>query len=699
MKDNEPVYMQQLNAKQREAVEHTGSPLLILAGAGSGKTRVITTKIAYLVDRHGVDPASILAVTFTNKAAREMHERVASMVPKASGTLIRTFHSFGAWLLRRNGAAIGMNRSFHIYDDDDMVTLLHTIYEERKRRELRRYAKLISLAKDYALSPEDDLLSITPDPEFPPIYKAYQEKLEALGNADFGDLILRCIELLDSNPEIRSRLHQRFRIILVDEYQDSNVAQFELLKRLKGEETYLCVVGDDDQSIYRFRGAEVRNIIEFPDIFPDTTIVRLEENYRSTQNILSVATSVVQNNSGRLGKTLWTQKRGGKKAVVRFFENHRQEVEYCAGLLQEGKLGGTAILYRTNAQSREFEIFFSKNNIPYRLVGSISFYNREEVKDVLAFLALLVNPQDELAFRRIVNKPARGIGKSTCNKILERVSETGGNILEAASRSLDTLSSKASRSVRTFLEIAATLKGALSADSLGQFVERVITESGLYEYHMDQDRVGNTRKTRNLEELVTAASDYPGGEEGLLQFLESIELDRSRIADTMADEGEKVTLITMHNTKGLEFDRVIITGLEEGIFPGFQNEMDEDLEEERRIFYVSLTRAREELYLTSCRSRKVWGKTMRFQPSRFLEEIPKELLEVDLGDTAYSGSEESGGDTGFKVGSVVYHDDYGTGIICKKWYNGSRTSVLVRFETGKTHIFIPEYSALEKIEE
>lgn len=677
---------------QRKAVEHKGTPLLILAGAGSGKTRVITTKIAYLIDQEGVDPASILAVTFTNKAAAEMRERASTMVEDASRVLIRTFHSFGAWLLRRNGNAIGLPRSFTIYDDEDMVSLLKTLYEGKTKKDLKPYAGWISLAKDYALTPSDDLESISADPEFPAVYKAYQERLEEIGNVDFGDLVLRCIELLEEHPQIQQRLQQRFRVILVDEYQDSNVAQFRLLKRLTGESTYLCVVGDDDQSIYRFRGAEVQNIIQFPEIFENTTIIRLEQNYRSTKHILAVASAVVDNNMGRLGKTLWTDKIDGKKVVMRFFENHRQEVEYCAEILHHGDLSQTAILYRTNAQSREFEIFFSRHNIPYRLVGTVSFYNREEVKDVLAYLSLAVNPKDELSFRRVVNKPSRSIGAASVKKILSYLPQTAGNVLKASNKATAVLSPKAAQGIAAFLQLLDTVVEPSSQTTLAQVVHSLVMNSGLYEYHMGQDSIGNTQKARNLEELVTAAAEYPGGEEGLIQFLEEIELDRARISAAEEELGDRVTLITMHNTKGLEFDRVIITGLEEGIFPGYQNESEQDVEEERRIFYVALTRAREELYLTSCRSRKVWGKTVFLSPSRFLDEIPKAYVELDLDPEEY-------GHDGFDVGACVYHQDYGPGIICKRWYNGTEPCVLVRFETGITNMFIPKYSDLEKIEE
>jgi DNA helicase-2/ATP-dependent DNA helicase PcrA len=471
---------------------------------------------------------------------------------------------------------------------------------------------------------------------------------------------------LDHNPEIKQRLQQRFQAILVDEYQDSNVAQFELLKRLNGDHTYLCVVGDDDQSIYRFRGAEIQNIIQFPEIFENTTIIRLEQNYRSTQHILSVASSVVANNQGRLGKTLWTDKDWGPSVVVRFFADQRQEVEYCAQLLEDGMLGETAILYRTNAQSREFELFFSKHNIPYRLVGTISFYSREEIKDMLAWLALLVNPKDELAFRRIVNKPSRGIGDASIKKIIAAVPSSNGDLFSACRQAQKKLSSKAYQGVDQFLSIFRELNADLEAHTLDKLLKQVMLKSGLLEYYKEQDHISHTQKTKNLDELVTAAMDYSGGREGLVEFLEAMELDRAQIESHESRSHDGVTLITMHNTKGLEFDRVIITGLEEGIFPGFRNESEEDLEEERRIFYVSLTRARKELYLTCAKTRRIWGRIMHLKPSRFLDEVPKEYLDLELPDMSAGGDND-----GYHLGTVVYHDDFGTGIICKRWYNGS----------------------------
>ena len=690
-------YLQGLNPEQHEAVLHEGSPLLILAGAGSGKTRVITCKIAYLVDQRGVDPRSILAVTFTNKAAAEMSERVQAMVPNGRGMLIKTFHAFGAWLLRRYGASVGLGSNFAIYDDDDAVSLLSGLTEKIPRRELNRYARMISRAKDYCLEPTDDLRPISADPRFPELYAMYEKRLREIGNADFGDLIRKSVELLSTDGSVRARVQERFQTILVDEYQDSNVAQYQLLTVLAGEGSYLCVVGDDDQSIYSFRGAQVQNILTFQDSFRHTKIIRLEENYRSTKNILDIASAVVANNSGRLGKTLRTAKPPGAPAVLAYFSGHEEEAEFCAELLSDNRLSETAILYRTNAQSLAFETLFTRRNIPYRLVGALRFYDREEIKDSLALLALLSNHRDEVAFRRIVNKPARGVGAASVSRVLELSAQTNGDLLEAAAMATGVLSKRSANGVETFVRLMTLLDEHLEAEPLAQFVQRAITESGLLQYHKSQDEITGSQKTRNLDQLVNAAAEYGQGMEALSLFLEHIELDRSQVAGEEDPSGERVTLITMHNTKGLEFDRVIITGLEDELFPGRREEYADDIEEERRLFYVSITRARKELFLTSCRSRLVWGKIMPMEPSRFLGEIPEDLLEIREGVFGAGTGEGDSGDSGYEPGQAVYHDEYGSGTIFKKWYNGRQLMVMVQFETGKIAQFFPKYQQLERI--
>ncbi|MDR3303461.1 MAG: ATP-dependent helicase, partial [Treponema sp.] len=434
-----PRYLAALNDEQREAVFHDGKHLLILAGAGSGKTRVITTKIAYLIREQGVDPRAILAVTFTNKAAREMADRARLIDERAGEAMLRTFHSFGAWFLRRHGTLAGLAPGFVIYDDEDTASLLRAILEGASKAEARQTAHRIARAKDYFLSPDDKELSrIDHRTEFRRIYREYEERLAVTGNVDFGDLIKKPVEILRNNPAMAQRFRERFQVIMVDEYQDANIAQFELLKELCGPETRVCVVGDDDQSIYRFRGAEVRNILEFPERFPDTHIVKLERNYRSVAPILNVASSVVDHNEDRLGKTLIAVRDGGKKPVLAFLPNQDEEAIFCAELItaacgkrrsvgdkaaaHQSAYSDWAVLYRTNAQSLGFETEFLRRRIPYRVVGSLKFYEREEIKDALALLSFLVNPRDEVAFRRVVNKPTRGVGLSSVERVVHEAS-------------------------------------------------------------------------------------------------------------------------------------------------------------------------------------------------------------------------------------------------------------------------------------
>ncbi len=682
--------LEKLNPDQRRAATFDGKSLLILAGAGSGKTRVITARIAWLVATGVAAPYEILAVTFTNKAAREMLDRVRTLAPTAAGVMMRTFHSFCAHTLRRFASEAGLDPRFTIYDDDDSLSLLHACFESVPRRELKRYCRFISRAKDYLIGPADDLSKISHDPDLPERYRAYQSRLDAMGNCDFGDLIFRTVNLLRRYAGVGETLRRRFRYILVDEYQDSNVAQFELLKLLTGSGTSLCVVGDDDQSIYRFRGAEVRNIITFPQEFPGTEIVRLEQNYRSTGPILELASAVVAKNSGRLGKTLWTGRKGGLLPILAYLPDQEAEAGYCADLLSDGRLSDTAVLYRTNAQSLAFESEFNRRGIPYRIVGSLRFYEREEVKDAVAFLSLFANPRDEIAFRRIVNKPSRGIGATTVGRIVETSAGTGGDLPKAAARYASAATGKTRSRVEIFVEIFGELAALIEKESLPAFVEKMLERSGLLGYHRDQDDVAGTSRVRNLEELVNASAEFASGYAGLSEFLELIELDRSRF-DEEDESEERVTLITMHNTKGLEFRRVIITGLDEGLFPGRRNESIEDLEEERRIFYVSVTRAKDELHLTTCRVRRLWGRTTFFEPSRFISEIPEGAVKI-VGDPGRDSGDE------YSVGTGVYHDEYGYGSIIRSWYNGAELAVLVRFETGRTAQFLPRYTPLERMD-
>lgn len=682
------IWLEGLNEEQKQAVVHGAEPLLILAGAGSGKTRVVTSRIAWMIAERGFGAPSVLAVTFTNKAAAEMRERVTEMVPGAETAMIRTFHSFGAWLLRRNAAAINLSPGFTIYDDDDQVSLLSQILDGVPRRELRLWAHRIARAKDEGLGPEDDLSSFSHDPGFPEVYQKYEERLRSIGNVDFGDLILLPIRLLRNRPEIRNRLQQRFRAVLVDEYQDTNVAQYQLLRELVGPETWVGVVGDDDQSIYRFRGAEVGNILGFPEMFPGTRVVKLEQNYRSTSTILDIASSVVSNNSGRLGKTLWTAGEVGDKADLAYLDDHEAEAEWCADRVDsDGNFGGTAILYRTNAQSRVFETVFRRRNIPYRIVGTLSFYQREEVKDVLAYLSWLANVRDEVAFRRIANKPARGLGKTSLNRLMDSaLSVYSGDILAACRKSA--FKGKAAKALDFLCGLSERYTISEEFDHLGFLVQDLADASGLLEHYREIDRIENSQRTRNLDELVNAAAEYPATPEGLAAFLELVELDQAVLEEEEDDEN-RVTLITMHNTKGLEFDSVIVSGMEEGLFPrGDESFDDEELEEERRLFYVAITRARKKLAFTTCRRRMLWGRYRDCSPSRFLKELPDDAVRVEGdGDTMQSDFDP------WRPGVRLYHDEYGVGVIQKRIANGGHTVIHVLFESGRTATLLPEFSS------
>lgn len=804
-------FLKMLNPQQRAAVEHEGSPLLILAGAGSGKTRVITTKIAYLIAERGVDPYQILAVTFTKKAANEMHQRAVALEGRAAYCQIRTFHSFGAWFLRLNAGAAGVDPNFTVYDDDDMVTLLSKANPQLQRKQATHFAHLISLCKDYGLLAEDEdkiykLMNslgeaLDTQDNFPKIYSNYTKRLRETGNVDFGDLILLPMLVLEKNEQVRAYIQNRFKIIMVDEYQDSNVAQFRLLKALAGPQTCVCVVGDDDQSIYKFRGAEVQNILQFKNVFPGTTIIRLESNYRSKSQILEVANDVIKNNSDRLGKSLVAERGEGKKPVLAFMPDQNEETQFCADLVEQTHERGVpysdwAILYRTNAQSMGFESEFLRRKIPYRVVGSLKFYEREEIKDILAYLALLANPRDEIAFRRIINKPARGIGNASQDKLVDFyrqeyfaqnqneenaevvvAAETKPvNYVESCRANANTFSKKAREGINSFVEImdlfAQKIKEnisakdendrialekenikqltqnkaqaalALSGDStlpaanesaeiaesqenstekiqnvekLSVLIEFIAEKSGLKNYYSEKDEISGTQRNSNIQELANSAVFYDSTRQGLLDFLDHIELDRTLELADEDTEADCVTLITLHNTKGLEFSRVVITGMEYGIFPR-QDKYGSELEEDRRLCYVGITRAKDELYMTACSKRIMYGRIEYMGPSPFLQEINPDRLKI-LGHLPFGFKKSSSakavtshnGDFGelglshpdtqtdpikrkYCRGTKIFHDDYGYGtIISSTTTEDEQYAVTVQFENGGIKKFLPKY--------
>ncbi len=704
MQDSE--LLEGLNDEQAAAVTHEGSGLLILAGAGSGKTRVLTTKLAWLIKERGLDPYSILAVTFTKKAAGEMKERAIALESRAAYANIRTFHSFGAYCLRRYWQEAGVDKNFTVYDDDDSASLLAKAIPGIKKSEAAILAKRIALAKDYGLTPDDDLSVLDGgDGVFAVQYRSYQKRLEQTGNVDFGDLILLPYITLKNNALLRSDIHRRYRVIMVDEYQDSNIAQFLLLKELSGVEegapTYVCVVGDDDQSIYKFRGAEVQNILNFRDNFPGSDLIRLETNYRSTDMILSCAASLVSNNSGRLGKNLCSARGKGKKPTLVFLPNQDDETEFCADMIENslnkgGAYSDWAILYRTNAQSLGFESCFLHRKIPYTLVGSLKFYEREEIKDLLSWLAFVANPRDEIAFRRIVNKPARGIGPGSQDKIVDAA--FGKPLTET----LDSvkLSKKAGEALKDFFSIYKTFTDFLDENKdselkLSEFIRLIVEKSGLKEHYESQDEISGSSKSDNMEELASSALFYSCSKEGLLDFLDHIELDRSLENPEGEEKKDAVTLITLHNTKGLEYKKVIITGMESGIFPR-QDKTGADLEEERRLFYVGITRARDELYFTSCASRRLYGRTSFMLPSPFLSELGKNNFRV-LGQepAAFVSYDNDPIAKKYCKGACLYHDEWGQGYIVEAFYSEENNYVIgVKFD-GSSGIkrFLPKFQS------
>ncbi len=726
-------YLDSLNEEQRAAVVHEGSPLLILAGAGSGKTRVITTKIAYLIKEKNIDPWSILSVTFTKKAANEMRERAVAIDERAAVAKIQTFHSFGAWFLRKYAEHAGLEPSFTVYDDDDVATLIKKAEPSLSTKEIRTAAHQISLAKDYCLTPEDDLSIIGSEFDLNDIYSKYQKRLRATGNADFGDLIMLPVQILEAYDEIADYIHNRFKVIMVDEYQDSNIAQYRLLQALsgvkQGSNTYVCVVGDDDQSIYKFRGAEVENILTFPEKFPGTEIIKLERNYRSTANILNAAGLVVKkNHHGSLEKTLVADREGGGKPVLAFLPDQNAEATFTADLVMKSLAGGAkysdwAILYRTNAQSLGFEKEFLHRKIPYVVVGSLKFYEREEIKDALAYISFFANHKDEISFRRIINKPTRGIGDKTQDKLMESAVSLNpegvpvfSDLLENLKNQQPSLSKKASEGASAFIKLFDTLSGCFDENKpLSDFIERVIRDSSLDEYHKAGDEIEGTTRVQNLQELVNTAVPYKCTMEGLLQFLDAINLDRTLDAENQAVGDNAVTLITLHNTKGLEYNKVIITGLEEGVFPRMEK-TGAELEEERRLFYVGITRARDELYVTSTAKRCLYGRWDFMRPSPFIKEAAEAFTVIGqapfgfsvrktspygqfgrdasaFSNTSDDTSEDDTLVSKWKKGTHVYHDDYGDGAVVAAYSNSGEYVIEVQFANGGKKKFLPKYQA------
>jgi ATP-dependent DNA helicase UvrD/PcrA len=627
-----------LNPQQREAVTHGTGPLLVLAGAGSGKTRVITYRIGYLMGELGVRPPNILAVTFTNKAAAEMLHRVDQLVPPTGGARpwIGTFHSTSLRILRRYADRLGYTKSFAVYDTSDQLTLIR-----RSMRELnvndeafppRSVLSRISSAKNELIDPVEyektslDFFSS----RAAEIYRVYQKRLREFDAMDFDDLIGNYVQLLEKHEDVRTELHDRFKHLLIDEYQDTNRAQYVLVKLLAGKEGNIMAVGDEDQSIYRFRGADINNILNFERDFPGAKIVKLEQNYRSTGNILAAATGVVSNNIARKGKTLFTA--GGKGDPVRIVtaSNEREEAQFVlekiSGLRSKYKLTDFAVLFRTNAQSRPFEEELLRANLPYSVVGGVKFYERAEIKDILSYVRLSIRPHDTPSIERVINSPTRGIGDTTVTTLSEQANEANVSLWTIIEGDLAFLATRAAKAVREFREIVHDLQRAVT-NPIPEFVEYVLVRTGYRRMLQESRDLQDESRLENLEELLNSAREYSEQNSGsaLADYLDSLTL----MSDLDRYESQKgVTLMTLHSAKGLEYKVVFLAGMEEGVLPHSQSREDtDDLEEERRLCYVGMTRAREMLFCLHAHERRLHGKFREQNASTFLEEIPQDATE------------------------------------------------------------------------
>ena len=649
-----------LNEPQREAVLHTDGPLLILAGAGSGKTRVLTHRIAYLIEEMGVNPWNILAITFTNKAAGEMRQRVDDLVGFGSESIwVSTFHSMCVRILRRFIDRLGYDNRFTIYDTDDQKTLMKAVCKkvdiDTKQFKERMLLSVISSAKNEMILPEEFELNAGGDfaqLKIAKVYREYEAQLKANNALDFDDLLVKTVQLLQTQPDVRENYQERFRYIMVDEYQDTNTVQFKLVSLLAGKYRNLCVVGDDDQSIYKFRGANIRNILDFEKEYPDAKVIKLEQNYRSTENILNAANGVISNNKGRKDKTLWTANGEGEKICLKQFDTAYDEAEFIAEDIKKEVRDGasyndSAVLYRTNAQSRLLEEKFIAMNIPYKIVGGINFYARREIKDILAYLKTVDNGQDDLAVRRIINVPKRGIGLTTINRIQEAADARGISFYDAllAPEMIPGVGRSAAK-LNSFAALIEYFKGQAEKESLTDLLNEILDMTGYTQNLEADDEIDAESRLQNIEELLNKAAAYEEDCEDrdekatLSGFLEEVALVAD--IDSLEEDQDYVVLMTLHSAKGLEFPHVYLAGMEDGLFPSYMTitgDDPEELEEERRLCYVGITRAEQKLTLTCARKRMVRGETKRNPISRFISEIPPELLDTgrsSAGNT-YSG--------------------------------------------------------------
>ena len=730
-----------LNREQREAVLHTEGPLLLLAGAGSGKTRVLTHRAAYLIQEKQVNPWNIMAITFTNKAAQEMRERIDKIVGMGSESIwVSTFHSSCVRILRRHIDLIGYDNNFSIYDADDQKTLMKDICKklniDTKLYKEKMFLGAISRAKDELISPEQFREMAGTDfkqRKISEVYTEYQNQLHKNNALDFDDLITKTVELFRLHPDVLYNYQERFRYIMVDEYQDTNTAQFKFISLLASAYENLCVVGDDDQSIYKFRGANIGNILNFEQDFPNARVIKLEQNYRSTQNILNCANAVIKNNIGRKQKSLWTQNAIGEKIHFQQFQNGYEEAEFIAGDISsavrngDNTYGDFAILYRTNAQSRLFEEKFMMANIPYKIVGGVNFYSRKEIKDILAYLKTIDNARDDVAVRRIINVPKRGIGLTSLEKVQSFADDQYMSFFEAAelSEHVPGLGRTASK-IESFVTFIHKMRTIAVEDSLSALFRSIIEETGyVRDLELEETEEAKAR-IENIDELYSKLVSYEAEHTHptLSGFLEEVALIAD--IDTVEDSDNRVLLMTLHSAKGLEFPNVYLAGMEDGLFPSFMTitaDSPDELEEERRLCYVGITRAMKKLTLTCAQMRMLKGETQYCKTSRFVREIPREYVqigrslperktqEVNLGSNyqqmreafktkAFSPKQftvTKATSLDYEVGDTVKHIKFGVGMVTNITEGGRDYEVTVDFDRVGIKKMFASFARLQKI--
>jgi len=726
-----------LNDMQKKAIMKTDGPVLILAGAGSGKTTVLVNRIAYIIETKNVRPHNIMAITFTNKAANEMKERVNRAIGDISKDMwLCTFHTACVRILRSHIKLIGLDSSFVIYDSADSKTVLKECYKELdiddKNYPVRSVLSIISKAKDAMQGPELFQMIYKNDfrmQKIAEIYSLYQKKLRANNAVDFDDILLYAVQVLTENPEVLKTYQDRFRYIMVDEYQDTNNAQYILISLLAEKHHNICVVGDDDQSIYKFRGANIQNILNFEKTFDNTEVIKLEQNYRSTQCILDAANAVIHNNKERKSKALWTENAAGSKIKLHPGFNERDEALYIANTMEKLHQNGRnysdmAVLYRTNAQSRVIEELLLRSAIPYRVFGGLRFYDRKEIKDIIAYLRLVHNPNDNLSFQRIINEPKRSIGKTTLDKISEISNEYEISNFEVAryANQYPSLSRSAIKLIE-FCDTITSLQKSAQCISLTAFVEKVLEDSGYTAMLIAENTVEAKTRIDNIGEFISAVSEYEKTEESpsLAGFLESVSLVSD--LDGYDEQEDTCVLMTIHSAKGLEFPVVFLAGMEEGLFPSARSSQTaEDLEEERRLCYVAITRAKEQLYISNAKTRTLYGQTTHQTNSRFLTEIPSTLLEEDGvsgTDRAFSQTAQipqlvkrsateifrtvSASSSADKVsldytaGERVHHKKFGDGTIIQVQKFEKDAMLEISFDSGETKRLMAVFAKLTKI--